>query len=379
MKRKSIESRDNWEKKVEEVGLLFHHTPEGLYWDETAYYRFTARQVDELERATNELHALCLEAVQHIIDEDRFADLAIPPAAVPLIRQAWEDEPPSLYGRFDFSYDGKSPPKLLEYNADTPTSLLEASVVQWFWLEERFRGADQFNSIHERLIAKWTELKDYISAYPLYFTCGGGSVEDATTVGYLQDTAQQAGIPTAWILVEDIGWDDGLRQFVDLQDGRITSLFKLYPWEWLLSDEFGPCLLEAYREMQWIEPMWKLILSNKGILPILWELYPGHPNLLETYFEGPRHLTDFVRKPLYSREGANVLIQRADGGRIESGGSYGAEGHIYQRLALLPEFDGNFPLIGSWVIDGESAGIGIRETRTPVTDNYSRFIPHLLD
>ena len=51
-----------------------------------------------------------------------------------------------------YPYDGKAPPRLLEYNADTPTALLEASVAQWFWLQDCFPTADQFNSIHERLI-----------------------------------------------------------------------------------------------------------------------------------------------------------------------------------------------------------------------------------
>jgi glutathionylspermidine synthase len=46
--------------------------------------------------------------------------------------------------------------------------------------------------------------------------------------------------------------------------------------------------------------------------------------------------------------------------------------------AHVPTFDGNFPIIGSWyVIDKSAGGMGIRESDTPVTDNLSRFIPHL--
>ncbi len=362
---------------MEEVGLSFHHTSEGLYWDETAYYRFSSREIDMLERATNDLHELCLAAAQHIIDADRFADLAIPPEAVPLIKQTWEEEPPAIYGRFDLSYDGKSPPKLLEYNADTPTSLLEASVVQWFWLEERFKGSDQFNSIHERLQAKWTELKDYLTGSPLYFTCARDSIEDLVTVSYLQDTAQQAGLTTSLILIEDIGWDPKNRRFVDLDGETITSIFKLYPWEWLIKEDFGGYLLSTYPAMQWIEPIWKLLLSNKGILPILWELNPGHPNLLEAHFHKPADMEAYVRKPLFSREGANIYLFEPGVCDIETEGGYGKEGFIYQALAPLPSFNGNHPVIGSWVIDGESAGMGIRETTNLITDNTSRFVPHM--
>jgi glutathionylspermidine synthase len=71
---------------------------------------------------------------------------------VPLIREAWAAQPPSLYGRFDLAWSGTGPPKLLEYNADTPTSLVEAAVAQWYWLEQVHPGGDQFNSLHERLV-----------------------------------------------------------------------------------------------------------------------------------------------------------------------------------------------------------------------------------
>ncbi len=158
MKRITIAPRADWEKKVEAVGLIYHHTEGRPYWNESAYYSFHAGEIDRIELATNELHQMCLEAAQHIIDHDRFSELAIPAAAIPFIKRAWEDEPPALYGRFDLAYDGEQL-KLLEYNADTPTALVEAAVVQWHWLQERFPHLDQFNSIHEKLLVKWQELK----------------------------------------------------------------------------------------------------------------------------------------------------------------------------------------------------------------------------
>jgi len=82
-----------------------------------------------------------------------------------------------------------------------------------------------------------------------------------------------------------------------------------------------------------------------------------------------------VRKPLYSREGANIEIRRGYHS-IETDGSYGGEGYVYQRHAPLPNFSGNFPVIGSWMIADQPAGIGIREDKTEITGNNSRFIPH---
>jgi len=119
-------------------------------------------------------------------------------------------------------------------------------------------------------------------------------------------------------------------------------------------------------------------LSNKGILPILWELFPDHPNLLECHFGDPKNLRDYVKKPFLSREGANLTIRR--GGVVEeTEGPYGDEGFVYQKTARIPNFDGAFPVIGSWLIDGIAAGIGIRESDTPVTNNLSCFVPHLFE
>lgn len=349
------------------------------YWDETAYYSFRMESVLELERVTNELHQLCIEAAQHVIDKGRFGELAIPKEAVPRIIKTWEEDQPSIYGRFDFWWDGASPPKLLEYNADTPTAVLEAAVIQWQWLEERFPGKDQFNSIHERLIEAWKRLRPYLWGEVLHFAYAyNPDSEDMMTTNYLRDTAEQAGIQSAALLVDDIGWDQQGKVFLDLEDRRIRSIFKLYPWEWILQEEFGTHVLESYKDMQWIEPIWKMLLSNKGILAVLWELNPGHPNLLPTYVDGPREMKAYVRKPILGREGSNVSVV-TPGAALETPGGYGQEGFVYQAFSPLPVFDGFYPVIGSWVIEGEAAGMGIREAEGWVTRNWSRFVPHLIE
>ncbi|MGV3618347.1 MAG: glutathionylspermidine synthase family protein [Fimbriimonas sp.] len=381
MQRIPIAARPDWRPKVEALGLLFHTTPDGAegtpYWFEDAYYRLTEREVETLERATNELHEMCLAAVQHVIDRDRFGEMGIPAEAVPAIKWAWEAEPPSIYGRFDLAYDGVKPPKLLEYNADTPTALLEAAVVQWHWLQERFPDADQFNSIWEGLVELWKELRRdrHLKGAMVHFA-HVETLEDLMTTTLMRDTAQEAGLVTDGLHMKDIGWDDRGRHFVDLQDRRIWTIFKLYPWEWMLKEEFAKPLLASYEETQWIEPIWKTILSNKAILAILWEMYPEHPYLLPAYLGGARHMKDYVRKPLLSREGANVMVKQG-GTLTRTDGAYGQEGYVFQEYFPLPEFDGSRPVIGSWVIDGTARGIGIRESDGLVTDNFSRFVPHL--
>ena len=271
--------------------------------------------------------------------------------------------------------------KLLEYNADTPTALVEAAVAQWYWLQERFPDLDQFNSIYEKLLAKWQDLKPYL-ANPMHFTSlpppQVENTEDLMTVTYLMDLANQAGIQSSLVEIDEIGWDADRNSFVDQGDKPIRSIFKLYPWEWLLRDQFAENYFASYHLTQWIEPIWKMLLSNKGILPILWELFPHHANLLECYFGEPKTMTDYVKKPLLSREGSNLSIHR---GRavVETGGPYGEEGFVCQATARLANCDGAYPIIGSWMIDGVAAGIGIRESDTAVTTNLSSFVPHLFE
>ncbi len=386
MRRLTHAPRADWQARVASVGLPHHTGADGEpYWDERASYVLDPAEVDVLETATNELHRLCLAAVSHVIAERRWAELAIPPAAAPLVERSWRAgaagvPEPTLYGRFDLAYDGRSPPRLLEYNADTPTALVEASVAQWYWLQDVDPSGDQFNSIHERLVAAWPRvlaaprLPNVGAGGPVHFA-SADDVEDAATVAYLRDTAEQAGVATRELLVSEIGWDAARGQFVDGDDGPIETAFKLYPWEWMVRETFGAHLVASADGTRWIEPPWKLVLSNKGILPILWELFPDHPNLLPAYFDEAL-LDAYVRKPLLSREGANVSLVMFGDEIARSGGAYGAEGYVYQAIAPLPRFDGRTPVFGSWVVHGEAAGVGIREADGPITTNTSRFVPH---
>ncbi|HEX2829484.1 MAG TPA: glutathionylspermidine synthase family protein [Burkholderiales bacterium] len=376
MDRERTPPRRNWQAELDAVGFHFHSL-DGSYWDESACYRFTAAEVDLIEAATAELHEMSLHAIDEIVSRgwieryklERFGGFVV---------DSWQAEDLSLYGRFDLRYDGKGPPKLLEYNADTPTSLIEAAVAQWSWLQAVRPASDQFNSIHEKLIARWQEIRPGLRGVPatVHFTCVGDSEEDIGNIEYLRDTAMQADIDARFIAIADIGWSEEANSFVDLDDQPIRALFKLYPWEWIAAERFGPNI--ARSGLTVIEPAWKVLLSCKAILAVLWELYPDHPNLLPAYFEPDKLGERYVKKPLYSREGANVEIH-GPRGVFAQPGTYGAEGYVYQAYAPLPEFDGNYPVIGSWIVGGQPCGMGIREDNTPVTSNTSRFVPHYFD
>jgi glutathionylspermidine synthase len=384
MQRITCPERSDWRTTAEESGFDFHTIDGERYWDERAYYAFSLDEIeDQIEAPSGEIDAMCLELVSNAVDdEDYLRRLKIPETFWPLISESWHRDEGSLYGRLDLSFDGRGPAKLLEYNADTPTSIFEAAVFQWTWLEQAIERriipatADQFNSIHECLIDAWKKVG---AGRHVHLAGTIENAEDAGTLAYLEDTARQAGLATTLIDIEDIGLrDDG--SFADLDDRSIELVFKLYPWEWMFHDAFGARLADA--PTRWIEPPWKAILSNKGILPLLWEMFPGHPNLLPAFFEDDPNAAElgasFVRKPLYSREGANVALISDGVTVVEQQGPYGAEGFIRQAFAPLPNFSQQYPVLGSWLIDHTPCGLSIREDENPITGNTSRFLPHAI-
>ena len=233
MQRIVCSERDDWRATAEAAGFDFHTIDGERYWDERAYYAFTLDEIErQIETPTGEIDAMCLElAGKAVADEEYLRRLKIPESYWPLIADSWRDDQLSLYGRIDLSFGGQQPAKLLEYNADTPTSIFEAAVFQWTWLEQAIernivpKRADQFNSIHEQLIEAWKKLG---GTQHLHLAGMLESSEDSGTLAYLEDTARQAGLATTLLDIQDIGLSDDER-FVDLGNRPIELAFKLYP------------------------------------------------------------------------------------------------------------------------------------------------------
>jgi glutathionylspermidine synthase len=374
MRRVTIDPRPNWQKRVEEFGLFYHTLRGEPYWDESAYYQFTAHEIDKIWEATTELHKMCLQLVEEVVDKRMFGLFFIPKEFEDYIIRSWEQEEPSVYGRFDLAFDGTDTPKMLEYNADTPTALVEASVAQWMWLKDIDERADQFNSIHEQLIEAWKNVLKR-DAGPIHFAAMSklDTPEDYITAEYMRDTAIQAGAKTSFIDITDIGWDRSRRCFVDGTGFPVHRCFKLYPWEWIVNEEFGPNIRTS--STRWVEPAWKMILSCKSILPLLYERHPNSPFLLPASFD-PIPDGSYVKKPIHAREGSNIEVVL--GGKVvhRTDGPYKGP-CVYQSYATqLKPHDGRYPVIGSWIVNGEACGMGIREDSSMVTGNTSRFVPH---
>src|SRR5262245_41608862 len=236
MQRIVCDERADWRDAAEETGFTFHTIDGERYWDERAYYAFTLQEIErDIEAPTAELDGMCRELVERGITDERILKvLKIPVGYWNWIAASWKRGEPSLYGRFDLRYDGQGPAKLLEYNADTPTAVFETAVFQWKWLEDAIerklltQDADQYNSLHERLIEGWSAIG---KGRLLHLGGTLDAPEDLGTLTYLEDCARQAGLSTAMLEMEAIGrTPQGL--FVDADNVPIELLFKLYPWEW---------------------------------------------------------------------------------------------------------------------------------------------------
>ncbi|MBK17500.1 MAG: hypothetical protein CMM52_01495 [Rhodospirillaceae bacterium] len=358
---------------------------EGIpFWDETAFYQFSTSQIeDDLVAPAEEIENLCYEVIARAMeDETVLQRMGVARFHWDLIADSWQNQERNLYGRMDFSYSGEGPAKLLEYNADTPTTLYESAVFQWEWLEEAVvegllpDSSDQFNEVHEKIVEAFSHMGiDSV----LHLASNQEIEDDKGTLEYIGECANEAGLLTHVLAMEDIGIN-GDAQFTDLDDKQITTLFKLYPWEWILAEEFSANISAS--GTRFIEPAWRSILSNKGLLPVLWEMFEGHPNLLPAYFEDDPAADSlgetYVRKPLNGRQGANIEIFRDGRLEVSREGPYGDQSHILQAYCPLPEFDGAFPLIGCWMIASKAVGMGIREDKNLITGTEANFVPHVI-
>ena len=384
MRRIPVTERPDLARAAAEHGFEFNANDGIPGWDERAYYQFTMRQVEEdLEAPAEEIERLCFDVVARAVsDEVVLRRLGIAEPFWDYIADSWRNKDRNFYGRMDLSYDGEGPAKLLEYNADTPTALYESAVFQWEWLEQSVEqglipeGCDQLNDLHESLVRTFPLLGIEGLAH---FACNQDIEDDKGTLDYLEECAREVGLETRFLAMEDIGIDDQGR-FTDLDERVIETLIKLYPWEWIMAEAFGRQVPAS--GVRFIEPPWKAILSNKGLLPLLWSMFEGHPNLLPAYFEddpGAAVLGDtYVRKPLVSRQGANIEIIRDGKTLFHSDGPYGEDAHIVQGFHALPEYDGNYPLVGCWLVASKAVGLCIREDRNLVTSKDARFIPHVI-
>lgn len=382
--------RPNWREIAQSQGFDFHTMYGAPYWNEARAYRFRLREIeDDIEDPATELHAMCRDVVGRILaSEELMGRMGLPRAYWDYIAQSWRDGHPELYGRMDLAYGGTGPAKLLEYNADTPTSFFESTAFQWQWLEDQIAAkvlpatADQFNGAFEALSERFRAI--FAPNETVWFASVAENSEDYGTTEAIAWAAKEGGLNPVYLPLDQLGLT-GDGRFADTEGWPVRYLFKLYPWEVLFEEPFAEHLATSGCTL--FEPAWKALVSNKAILAMLWRFYPGHPNLLPCHFEdeAEAHAADYatgrVIKPLFSREGASVRILDASGTEIAAATDRGYDRHpkVVQAYHALPTFDGRHPVLGAWITGEQCTGLGLREDEGLITQNLSQFVPHFIE
>jgi glutathionylspermidine synthase len=348
-----------------------------VYIDPSEALVFDKTEIDALYDASAELERLCLELVERVVVDEDFARFELSDLAARLVSQSWRQGQRNLIGRFDLAYVPGSPPKLIEYNAETPVQLVEAATYQAAWQGQNFPNDLQWNEIEGRLVAAWGAMG--LARLPVHFAGAAGDEDAALTLELLAKCAAAAGFETKRLELEAIGWDG--EKFLDGDERAIRTLFKLYPWAWMLDDQFGAHMAET--EIVTIEPAWKMLLADKRMLAALWEMFPNHPNLLPASLEPSDIGGPAVAKPALGRNGEGVKLF-ADGlAAKQTGGDRNPADQrdgpvILQQMAPLAMLGPTRLLMSTWMVASQPAGLGVRGAASDLVGSNARFIPHIV-
>ena len=431
--------RPDWATLVSADGVPYH-TVHGIpYWDDSAAFIFSPDEIEKLKTAAEEIDRMYKKTLDTICNDTERLKMWFTPRVASAITSSWRSNPPTLFGRIDVVMLPDGSIKLFEYNAQTPSTLPESSVAQWNWLNwQKEQGnipstAEQFSDAFEYLVDQWKasgldpNVPVYIATLNISEAFDGG--EDFCNAALMCDAALQAGFKAILInLNTDITLADNgphkgkfvftpelddewfkltspeTRELVEsLVDTPIKVMFMLYPWEWILihSEQGGPApfaepmmTMIDNGDLTVIEPLYSVLKTSKLMLPLLCELFPNSPYLLEATFGEmtvPLKMNGSVKKVAFGREGANIEIRLPDGSMVaDTPGVYGQDGlYIMQEYCKMPGFSDNkgtthYPVLGIWLVGGKAAGMSIRsvpstdfdEGMAPITDDHARFVPH---
>ena len=380
-------------KQLEEIGLSWHTDSDGTSYISDEMVVVTQEEAEAYYTAGNAVYDMYVEAGEYVIENDLLHEIGIPFNLIDMVKMSWENDVHwHLYGRFDFAGGiAGLPIKLLEFNADTPTALYESAIIQWALLKANgMDEAMQFNNIYEavgdnfkRLITMHKDIshfEEWYKDYGILFSSIEGNDEEEVTTKFLQNIANSVGFVNDFEFLDRVQFDEE-EGVMNSEDGIYEYWFKLYPWEDIAIDEGDLCLiLKNIMENQKaiiLNPAYTLMFQSKGMLKILYDLFPDSPYLLPTAFE-PLQGDRYIEKKVFGREGDNCIIYDSSGSIInEKGGEYDHYKSIYQSFIDLPQDENGLYYQAGVFFAYESCGLGFRRGGQ-ILDNMSKFIGHIL-
>jgi len=377
---------------LESLGFVWHTDSDESSYISDELVVISEKEAEAYYKASNELYDMYVEAAEYVIKNDLFHEIGIPFNLVDTIKESWENDVHwHLYGRFDLAggIDGK-PIKLLEFNADTPTALFETAIIQWAILKQNnMEESSQFNGLYEALVDNFKRLvmleedvsdfEERYDGWKFLFTSVRGNAEEENTVRLLQHIAKEAGYETEFAYIDDVEFDE--IEGISYQDESYELWFKLIPWEDIALEESDLAMILkniiSNQKAIIFNPAYTLLFQSKGLLKILWDMYPNHPLLLESSFD-PLEGQQQVRKPVFGREGGSISILDADGDVIEHvDDEYDNHKMLYQAYTgLVTDTHGDSYQAGVFYAY-EACGLGFRKGGK-ILDNMSKFVGHII-
>jgi len=378
-------------KYLESLGFVWHTDSDESSYISDELVVLSKKEAEAYYQATNTLYEMYIEAAEHVIENNLFHEIGIPFNLVDIIKESWENDVHwHLYGRFDLAGGlNDAPIKLLEFNADTPTALFETAIVQWAMLKQNgLEESSQFNATYEALLDNFKRLvtleedvsrfEERYDGWKFLFTSIRGNSEEENTVRLLQHIATEAGFETTFAFMDDVEFDD---EGIYYQEESYELWFKLIPWEDIALEESDLSMILkniiVNQKAIIFNPAYALLFQSKGLLKILWDLYPNHPLLLESSFE-PLKRQKQVKKPVFGREGGNVSILDENASELYSvAGDYANHKMLYQAYTeLVTDTYGDSYQAGVFYAY-EACGLGFRKGNK-ILDNGSKFVGHLV-
>ncbi|UFJ42724.1 glutathionylspermidine synthase family protein [Brevibacillus humidisoli] len=408
--------------KLVPIGLshdeVFGPTRDWCSWDRMygkeylvpAFTLLSRQRVQQIAEVTEEAYRLIRKAVrftqQEVPDEYLVHQLGISPALCEIVR---EHVPYDGITRFDLSIS-ENGVQILEYNADTPTGVVETAYVSEAVIRRFSTYANPSSAMNEAIRKAIQALCAYYRQRgftgPLVYSAAGEHVEDRGTVEY---TRAQAGNLGSFVPLEQLRVEaDGLYAL----DEKISIWYRLYPWEHLPYDQdetgfaTGEYLIHliAEQKVAAISPPQALIPQSKGMQALIWELAQlRHPlfddterqfirqHFLPSAFEPDSFLRSgiaYVSKPFFGREGGAVTLYSAVGEVEERDReqAYWDQPMLYQQRVELPDVvlsteEGDFAghlLLGSFCIGGRFAGL-LPRVGGKITGNLAYFTPAAME
>ncbi len=388
MKLLNLTPRADWIEKIRAAGCAnpVYESDDGSShndWEESRAYSFTSLEIQRLKDATASVTDALMATVDAALNNSHVMDLmGIPPQTQKLMLNSWKAKHRNLAMRFDWSFGG-STPKLLEANVDAMHGYVLGGPAQLGWLAEVFPDKNQWNDIELCLEKAFRN----IGVKRVGISAAAGDQAMINEAQLLLKMAKKAGLDASYLDLEQIGYNRTENVYTDVDNSIFEGLVTMMGIGDIVDTEFAePWFSNSPPKGIFYEPLWVLGLSSKASLAWLWDQNPDHPNLLPTFLEVDERVEQlgdtYVRKPFWGEDGANIQFVENGEVTLVQKDALASTPHesewVRQAYCPLPSFDGHRPLVSTWVIGGQPAGLSIREGGA-ITDYFSPVVPHMIE